>query len=284
MAATWPKEVLERRTEILRQLAGQEKAKIDNFGHGVGAIEQGTGWDKTFSSRLAEIRNVVPVQWTRKIKQYFETKRNQTLRESEAAIMTSIGKTENQEQLKSTILTYLPLERDRSSSVGKEILAFAVAQQAAIVKADALGVTVKQAIADTNRSGKGPPTDGDIYDALMMQIAGYNQYAKSSVDKCNRAVRNNGSLNVLEVAPCLMFGAGQDKILQGDNIVAPQYRVSYFRHAKPCTLAANDNGWMCDYAYRLEGNIAMDAINKLMATGMQNTSRFVWDNGRWLRQ
>jgi Skp family chaperone for outer membrane proteins len=284
LVATWPEEVLGRRKELLQKLAGQEKEKIDDLGHGEEGIKRGAEWNRAFASRVASIRNVVPVQWIGEINGYFEAKRNQTLRESEPEIAAAIARTERQEQLTNLIATYLPLERDRSCEVGKEVMMLALSQQAAIDKARVLGVAVQQAIADTNRTGTGPPAEGDIYDALMVQVTNQNNLISSVTDDCNRAVRNDTGLNLFKAGSCLVFGAGQGKILEGKDITAPQYRVTFFRQKEKCLPAANAQGWICGYVLKLDGNMEMGILSKVMATGEQVRSRFVWDAGHWVHR
>ena len=281
-APTWPDEVRERKEDLLRQVAEQEKADIDGLGHGLDGVKHGTEWYTEFSARKASVRNVVTAQWRSEIAQHFRKTRDQMLRESESEMAALIANAESQAQLGSVLSTFLPMEDDRTGDVGKEMILLAIARQAVIEKATALGISTRQAISDSNRTGQGPPTEGDTYDALMGKFAAINYGVKSVTNDCNRAVNRGGALDPFRAMACLVIGAGQGVTEGVKTIAAPQYRITTFRRVGKCAKAVNAQGWMCDYVLGWEGGTRMGLISDLLASGAQSQSRFVWDDGRWV--
>lgn len=267
-------EAFSRKQETLvKALAANESKRIAALGSGLNGLQQGVQWYQhwrsTYQPLLADVPQLGGILKT------FEQQRQETLSAAESTLIKEIDASRDTEQLQALFSKYLPLASDRSGKSGAALSAAEARKRADLTRQQLLG---NSDAGSSNRSGRGEPTAGDVYDALKAMVDAQNRQAGDTAQRCNNRDFQNDPVLAVQ---CLQYGVGVGVSADAQNVHAPRFTIVRFKKIA-CDKAQGQAGYLCDYVLGIQSNLNLPPSLAALMAGNVSQARFVWDGDHWL--
>ncbi len=277
--AAVPPEVKARRTALAQALVAEEQARIDALGAGPAGLERGVQWHAEHLRRYdARLTGAAPE--LRAILAHFEQRRAPVLDAAMPELSRQIQATRSEAQLQALLDRYVPLESDRRHAA---LTARVAEQRDALHKRGILGGGGGGGSAAAPApTAPGEPSESDMYDAFNARLQAINEEMQDVAKRCNNRAYRDGAGDPVLAMQCLQFGIAVGVTRDGQNVGAPQFKVSRFQKIA-CEKAQGEPGYRCDYVAGMSGNVNMPpALAALTRNGEMTQARFVRQAGGWL--
>jgi hypothetical protein len=258
-----------RASAIAAAIAGFEKARIDGFGGGLPGLEKGVAWSRDFGQRYQKLAPLPASLGDLTV--YFMARRKDALESAVPVFQREIARTSDADALAQRYL--MPM--DSKMPAGAVMLAMVRRYDSDQGKWKLLNSNPEQDRRE-RKNVDGEPTEGEMYDAVMGQMAGMAAGARAMGESCKDAQKSD---NPADMIFCLT-GMATNSMGAGSAMTLTSFQKI------GCVQARDRYGFLCDYRAAKQGGILENKMlggfmSRLTHGEERSTGLFSRDRNGW---